>query len=387
MNGTRQHPSVWLADHVIFFGYRWLTWAIATLPWFWGTSSDTYIWALITGGLLNIPFTLFAQPYVRATRRTPTLLAFDVLVSMVLLYIAYQPSVGEANTWLFLPFAYSCVILPSLQFGWRGGLLAGLAFVTMDRLAQFSVQPFSNDLSDRQWLNLLAMMVIPPLFGACFSLVIERVRQWSARRRQQNHHQRNTSSSNLQQRNQLTDPLRFMPIERKLHSHSTDEFGERLLALQATRVRAVEPSVEELRRLLFTPFPSANMDLTEVIDLLVLRFEQHNGATSRVVTLGRPRKLHIAQQQVLIRLVQEVLLNVQQHAQATHLTCTLRYDVASVVLMLQDDGVGLQDGSYERPGLHALRAMHYRLAELGGRLDVFDTEHGGVTVRATLPLD
>ena len=43
--------------------------------------------------------------------------------------------------------------------------------------------------------------------------------------------------------------------------------------------------------------------------------------------------------------------------------------------------------THERPGLHALRAMQYRLAEFGGRLDVFETEGGGVTVRATMPLE
>jgi signal transduction histidine kinase len=47
----------------------------------------------------------------------------------------------------------------------------------------------------------------------------------------------------------------------------------------------------------------------------------------------------------------------------------------------------LLDGTHERPGLHALRAMQYRLAEFGGRLDVFETEGGGVTVRATMPLE
>jgi signal transduction histidine kinase len=90
---------------------------------------------------------------------------------------------------------------------------------------------------------------------------------------------------------------------------------------------------------------------------------------------------------VLVRLTQEALLNVQQHAHAASAVCTLRYDATSVVLLLQDDGVGLLDGTYERPGLHALRAMHYRLAELGGRLDVFETEGGGVTVRASMPLE
>jgi signal transduction histidine kinase len=66
---------------------------------------------------------------------------------------------------------------------------------------------------------------------------------------------------------------------------------------------------------------------------------------------------------------------------------TLRYDINSVALLIQDDGVGLVDGTFERPGLHALRAMHYRVSELGGRLDVFQTEGGGVTVRAAMPLD
>ncbi|MFN8568405.1 MAG: hypothetical protein U0Z44_13015 [Kouleothrix sp.] len=90
---------------------------------------------------------------------------------------------------------------------------------------------------------------------------------------------------------------------------------------------------------------------------------------------------------LLVRLTQEALLNIQQHAHAGTARLTLRYDAGSVVLLIQDDGVGLLDGTHERPGLHALRAMHYRLSEFGGRLDVFETEGGGVTVRATLPLE
>jgi signal transduction histidine kinase len=179
----------------------------------------------------------------------------------------------------------------------------------------------------------------------------------------------------------------FTALERSAEPGRQDEAIQASLAMQATRVRAVEPSVEDLRRLLFAPFPSPDLDLTEALDLLALRFGQHTGAASRVVTLGRARRLHTAHWSVLVRLTQEALLNVQQHAHAASAVCTLRYDATSVVLLLQDDGVGLLDGTYERPGLHALRAMHYRLAELGGRLDVFETEGGGVTVRATMPLE
>jgi signal transduction histidine kinase len=158
-------------------------------------------------------------------------------------------------------------------------------------------------------------------------------------------------------------------------------------AIQATKVRATEQGVEDLRRQIFTPLPSVDMDLGAALDVLAMRFGQHTGTPARVTLLGRTRAINRLHSGLLVRLAQEALLNVQQHAHAASATLTLRYDSCTVALLIQDDGVGLLDGTHERPGLHALRAMQYRLAEFGGRLDVFETEGGGVTVRATMPLE
>jgi signal transduction histidine kinase len=87
----------------------------------------------------------------------------------------------------------------------------------------------------------------------------------------------------------------------------------------------------------------------------------------------------------MLRLAQEALLNVQQHAHAHSALITLRYDPRQLTLTIQDDGVGLLDGTHERPGVHALRAIGYRLAEIDGTLEVSEGESGGVTVRATAP--
>ncbi|MFN3372105.1 MAG: ATP-binding protein, partial [Chloroflexus sp.] len=62
-------------------------------------------------------------------------------------------------------------------------------------------------------------------------------------------------------------------------------------------------------------------------------------------------------------------------------------DDRSATLQVEDDGVGLLDGTYERPHLHALRALRYRVAEFDGQLAVFEGEQGGLTVRVTLPLE
>ena len=152
-------------------------------------------------------------------------------------------------------------------------------------------------------------------------------------------------------------------------------------------MRTTEPGVEELRRVLFAPLPLNESDLPALLDVLSIRFGKHTGLATNVSVLGRVRTVHHTQRDVLVRLTQEALVNVQQHAHASSTAFTLRYDSKSVALMVQDDGVGLLDGTYERPGLHALRAMQYRVNELGGRMDVFETEGGGVTVRATMPLD
>jgi signal transduction histidine kinase len=90
---------------------------------------------------------------------------------------------------------------------------------------------------------------------------------------------------------------------------------------------------------------------------------------------------------MLLRVAQEALLNIAQHSHAHHVLITIAFEPRALTLAIEDDGVGLLDGTYERPGMHALRALRYRLSELDGHLAVFESEIGGVTVRATLPME
>jgi len=386
LSGIRPNQRPWLADHVIFLCYRWLSWAAAALPLFWLDLPAAYGWALLVTGLLNIPATLFAQGYLRVSRRTPAVMALDIFYMVLLLHLLRLAAGDSEQLYVIILYAYSCLVLPGLLFGWRGGLMAGLAFVTMDRAALWSVDLPAADMTTRAWINLALMMTVPPVFGSIFPLLVDVVRQLLARSAQRGRRQQ-TVAPGSPRRELQHDSLGFAALERDAERRRQDDQSQAPLALQATRVRAVEPGVEDLRRILFAPLPSPDMELAELLEILTARFAQYTGASSRVVKLGRVRRMHPAHRGVMVRLAQEALLNVQQHAHAASAVCTLRYDSSSVVLLLQDDGVGLLDGTHERPGLHALRAMHYRPAELGGRLDVFETEGGGVTVRATMPLE
>jgi hypothetical protein len=384
VSGNRPNAPPWLSDHVVYFAYRWLSWAAVAL---WlvlsGRLVPTMALLVLVTAVMNLLATAYAQRYVRMARRNPAVLVVD----MLLLVAVLVQSGGWSSA--FVPHAYSSLVLPALLYGWRGGVMAGLTLVTLDQAALWAAgTPASVQLADGSWLvlDLALRMGLPPLFGGLFAPVVELLRTRLARRGRTKNGRLAPPPDPRPGRSVRPEASRYNSLAR-FPGEEDRPLGESPLAIQAIRTRPTERSVEDLRRVVFAPLPAPDMDLAAAVDLLVARFGQHTGAATRVALMGRTRLVHHVQRDLLIRLVQEALLNIQQHAHAGSAMITLRYDATTVALLVQDDGVGLLDGTYERPGLHALRAMQYRLAECGGRLDVFETEGGGVTVRATVPLE
>ncbi len=376
MGGNRSTP--WLADHVIFFSYRWLSWCATAVLLLVQNRLLSDLPLLIVTGMLNILATMYAQGYTRIAQHTLWVMGIDVLYAVAVLMV----SGGWSSPFIF--YAYSSLVLPGLLFSWRGGIMAGLDFAALTAAALWAIGESPADLvTESGWPSLARMMAGPVLFGGLLPMLVELLRRSLAQR---GNRRRMLILPQLD-RDIAADAPRFTTVGRAPSRARPSLPDDAPLAVQATKIRAAEQSVEDLRRVIFTPLPSTDMDLAPALDLLVLRFGQHTGVSARVTMLGRTRVVSPIHRSLLVRLAQESLLNVQQHAHAGLAVLTVRYDASSVALLIQDDGVGLLDGTHERPGLHALRAMQYRLAEFGGRLDVFETEGGGVTVRATMPLE
>lgn len=371
-----------LTDAKLFVVYRWLAWLVAGITILWHDPVEPrYTTLLIIAAVVNVLATLLARRYIRLVQRLPALMSLDVVYCVTLLYIT--------NGWggPMALYALSGMVLPALLFGWRGGLMAGLLVVSLN-LALYLANGITPEqlIKQNKQTELLLMMTVAPVFGCFFPSVIELLRHGVTQRTSRRRAPRSLFEEPRVDRAPDGDAVRFAP-----HSREQERRAPMLPELQPARntaVRTAEPNIEELRRVLCAPFPQPVPDLHELMNLLASRYNAHSGAKTRVTVLGRARPMGSAQQSVLVRLLQESLLNVQQHAHASKVELTLRYDALSVALLVQDNGVGLLDGTHDRPGgVHALRAMHYRLAELGGRLDVFETEGGGVTVRATSPLE
>ncbi len=383
MSGTRLPPNPWLADHVIFFTSRWIVWG-ATLLWLLaqGLFDATQLWALLAALLVNVIATRFAQPYLRIVRRNPAILMIDIVYGVAL--VLFSGGWDSA----FLLCAISSLVLPALMYGWRGGVMAGLTFVSVDLAALWAAgaPPADRILAGEvSGMTLALTMIVPPLFGALVHPVVEMARDYVEHRRTPS--RRPPERPDVRPRRSSSPDTPSVPWEGGGSRSIIRDASEPSPVAQATRIRTAEHGADELRRLLFAPLATTDVELGAAIDILASRFSQHTGIAVRVTQLGRARQVRYSQRQLLVRLAQEALLNVQQHAHASSVSVTLRYDSSSVVLMIQDDGIGLLDGTYDRPGWRTLRTMQYRLAEHDGRLDVFELDGGGVTVRASLPLD
>ncbi|HAJ35032.1 MAG TPA: sensor histidine kinase, partial [Chloroflexi bacterium] len=94
--------------------------------------------------------------------------------------------------------------------------------------------------------------------------------------------------------------------------------------------------------------------------------------------------LTLAQRQVIYRVVQEALTNVQRHAGARRVCVALQQGEADIVqLTVDDDGRGL---SATPAAGFGVRGMRERAQQIGATLTLGQSDRGGVRVELTLPV-
>ncbi|NJM06217.1 hypothetical protein HC891_08485 [Candidatus Gracilibacteria bacterium] len=372
-------------EHVLFYGYRWLTWAFAgmalTLPGRPASALPRDAALLLLTGVLNVGLTALASAYVRVSRRRPFLLGLDIVASVMILWAS------GSTTLPFLPYALSSLILPALLFGWRGVFFFSTAFVLLEIIGLRLINAQSIGALTNS--EILIRVFAPLAFGMLALCAVPIVRHYA--RQHTRAHSGNDPGAALSRRSNVAELssgfVRLAENSPALDATKNLLPFENAAAMPITTIRTTERSVDAPRQLIYDLTPGLDVDLPVALGQLANNFGRHCAIDTQLNLIGTAQQLHLSQHGVLLRLAQEALLNVQQHARAKHVQLTLHYETRHVVLTIQDNGVGLLDGTHERPGLHALRAMRYRLVELDGQLDVFECDSGGVVVRARLPRD
>ena len=86
------------------------------------------------------------------------------------------------------------------------------------------------------------------------------------------------------------------------------------------------------------------------------------------------------------RLVQESLVNVVQHAHATQVHVEIAVQNGQLVIVVEDNGGGIDADRRNAVGSHGLATMRHRVRSFGGTFDIEAPPQGGTRVRARIPL-
>jgi signal transduction histidine kinase len=113
------------------------------------------------------------------------------------------------------------------------------------------------------------------------------------------------------------------------------------------------------------------------------------GVEVRLDVSGRPRVLPTGVDLAAYRIVQESLTNVIRHARAATARIAIAYRRTEVVIEVEDDGRGVDEGEAEpvAGGGNGLIGMRERATALGGVLEAGPLAGGGFRVLARLPVD
>jgi signal transduction histidine kinase len=193
----------------------------------------------------------------------------------------------------------------------------------------------------------------------------------------------------------------FRSISRELH----DEFGQILTAVGAMLQRVqrrtpqeagteradlreihetVQATLEKVRTLSQALHPVVLDDagFEGAIDAYLPRYEKQTGIAIHYEKTGAGRELDRGIAIHLYRVLQEALNNVARHSKSKRVAVRLRFLPGSVVLEVEDEGIGF--GARDGQGM-GLVSMRERAELVNGQIEFIDREGGGALVRLTVP--
>lgn len=113
-------------------------------------------------------------------------------------------------------------------------------------------------------------------------------------------------------------------------------------------------------------------------------FQERTGVPARVITLTELPALDRSRINALSEVVREALLNVEKHAGARSVVVSVFRTGEGLTVTISDDGIGLPEDLRDGQGMGLVSAAE-RMARIGGKLSINDSDDGGVSVQAWLP--
>lgn len=178
------------------------------------------------------------------------------------------------------------------------------------------------------------------------------------------------------------------------------EICERLFDNDPVRARgelthlkdAVTGTFQKVREFIFElrPMMLDDLGLTPTLKKMLEDYEQKHGIACNLTISGKDQRMPPHAEVTVFRVVQQLLNNVRDHAQATHVQLSLDLVDERVAVVVEDDGIGFDvdeamAASLQRKTI-GLSTMGERLDMLGGELKLDSGSGRGTRVDFSIPL-
>lgn len=159
-----------------------------------------------------------------------------------------------------------------------------------------------------------------------------------------------------------------------------EEVKGRLIRLRAL----AEQNLDDMRNIVHEMGEEEGSSLTEQVENLVLRFQEHTGTVLTVNLPGPEPRLHFEVRQAVLRVIQEAFTNALKHGKASQLYLELEFTKSTLQLIVRNNGIPIKTMDYG----FGLTTMKHRIERLGGSLSVTSKEEAeAITeVRCEIPL-
>lgn len=194
-------------------------------------------------------------------------------------------------------------------------------------------------------------------------------------------------------------------IARELHDETSQSLTSLKLGLQVIEQNAAgheqlmgqvknlkalaDETLESLHHLAVNLRPASldHLGLVDALTSLIQLTRDRNGVTAHFKTIGSMQDAALTEEMEtsIYRIVQESITNVIRHAHATYVDVILEWQDGKIIIIIEDDGVGMDLEKARESGRLGLIGMQERAEMLGGKLLVESTPQVGTTLVVEIP--
>ncbi|WP_136415246.1 PAS domain S-box protein [Herbaspirillum sp. ST 5-3] len=150
----------------------------------------------------------------------------------------------------------------------------------------------------------------------------------------------------------------------------------------------VDRTIRIVRHVTSTLRPAAlDLGLTAAIEWLVEDFIGRTGIVCMLNTDGYEVVLDDSRATALFRIVQESLMNVVKHAEASKVEISIKEEPDHVCIEVADNGKGFASESSQKPGSFGLIGIRERALMIGGTLEIHSVPGQGTRVWICIPFE